>query len=89
MRVQFKREDGRVTVIEVIQMIRFDSFRLGLIMPDSTYLDNRNYDYYQSTTEIVERDYIYWCDQLMRNGYLDLTRSDLVFSAYKSEKRVV
>ena len=88
MRVQFKREDGRVTVIEVVQMIRFDSFRLGLILPDSTYLDNRVYDYYQSTKEVVERDYIYWCDQLMRNGYLDLTRSDLVFSAYKSEKRV-
>ena len=35
MRVQFIRKDKGISVIEVVQMIRFDEETLGLIMPDA------------------------------------------------------
>ncbi len=85
MRVYFKREDGSATVIEVIQMIRYrDENTLALAMPYSQYGETKGFNYYLSTTAANESDFKYWCEQLMRTGYLDLTRSDLVFKAYKA-----
>ena len=85
MRVCIKRTDGRTTVIEIVQMIRYgDTDIVGLIMQHSEYLTKRKYDHYQSTTPAFERDFNYWCEQLMRNGYLDLTRSELEFKSANS-----
>jgi len=85
MRVYFKREDGSTTVIEIIQMIRYrDENNVGLAMPYSQYCETKGFNFYKSTTAPEEREYNQWCEQLMRTGYLDLTRSNLVFKAYKA-----
>ena len=84
MRVLFKRDDERQTFIEVIQMLRYNNETLGLVMPYSQYGETKGFNFYQSTEPADEREFNYWCDQLMRNGYLDLTRSKLVFKAYKA-----
>ena len=79
MRVQFIRKDKGISVIEVVQMIRFDEETLGLIMPDAIRLQKKNFDTYESLTKVEESDYNRWCEQLCRTGYLDLTRTDLEF----------
>ena len=84
MRVQFKRKDRGITVIEVVQMIQFDEKTLGLIMPDAIRFQKRDFDTYESTTKVEESDYNRWCEQLFRTGYLDLTRTDLEFRSGRS-----
>lgn len=85
MRVYFRREDGTTTVIEVIQMTRYrEEYTLGLAMPYSQYCETKGFNFYKSTTAVDENEFNYLCEQLMRNGYLDLTRSKLVFKAYKA-----
>lgn len=85
MRVYFKREDNTTTIIEIIQMIRYrEENTVGLAMPFSQYTETKGFNFYKSTTGVEENEYNYWCEQLMRNGYLDLTRSKLVFKAYKA-----
>ncbi|MBR4412931.1 MAG: hypothetical protein IKS60_04905 [Lachnospiraceae bacterium] len=81
MRVMFNRITYGTSVIEVIQFIRFDNNCLGLVMPDAIRLEKKNYDTYESTTKIEEADYNRWCEQLLRTGYLDLTRTGLEFKA--------
>lgn len=84
MRVYFKRVDDRKTVIEIIQMIRYDSGELGLVMPYSQYGEKRNYNFYMSTRKVEEREVNNWCEQLLRSGYLDLTCYDINFKSNKS-----
>lgn len=85
MRVYLKRADNRATVIEIIQMIRYNNDNtLGLIMPYSQYGATRQYEYYESTTPVDEYEYNRLCEQLMRTGYLDLSHSQLVFKAFKA-----
>lgn len=83
MRVSFRRENNKVTVIEVIQMIHYDDVStVGLVMPYSAYGEAKKYNVYESRSKVDETEYTYWCDQLLRNGYLDLTRSNLVFRGF-------
>ena len=79
MRVCIRRKNDVLTVIEVIQFIRFDAGTIGMIMPYSKYLETRNYECYESLEEVDESDFNYWCEQLTRNGYLDLSRTKLHF----------
>ena len=58
---------------------KFEDF-FGLI----NFLEKKNYDTYESTTKIEEADYNRWCEQLLRSGYMDFSRTDLVFEAAKA-----
>ena len=84
MRVMFNRQTYGASVIEVVQFIRFDNDCLGLVMPDAIRLQKKNFDTYESTTKVEETDYNRWCEQLCRTGYLDLTRTDLIFYTISS-----
>ena len=81
MRVQIMRKDYGISVIEVIQMLQYNEKTIGLVMPYSQRLEKRKYDSYESTTPVDEADFNRWCEQLVRTGYLDLTRTDLEFKA--------
>ncbi len=86
MRVLIKRSDDRAVVVEIVQFIKFKEDNiLGLILPYSSWYETRNYNFYKSTTPVEDRDYNYWCEQLTRNGYLDLTRTDLLFDCFKAK----
>lgn len=84
MRVMFNRKTYGASVIEIMQFIRFDNDCLGLVMPDAIRLQKKNFDTYESTTKVEETDYNRWCEQLCRTGYLDLTRTDLIFYTISS-----
>ena len=84
MRVMFNRQTYGASVIEVVQFIRFDNDCLGLVMPDGIRLQKKNFDTYESTAKVEETDYNRWCEQLCRTGYLDLTRTDLIFYTISS-----
>ena len=86
MRVCIKRSHDRTVVVEIVQFIKFKEDNiLGLILPYSSWYETRNYNFYKSTTPVEDRDYKYWCEQLTRNGYLDLTRTDLLFDCFKAK----
>ena len=84
MRVMFNRKTYGASVIEIMQFIRVDNDCLGLVMPDAIRLQKKNFDTYESTTKVEETDYNRWCEQLCRTGYLDLTRTDLIFYTISS-----
>lgn len=89
MRVYFKRDDNRTVLVEVVQFVRYSSNdTLALVMPASKYMEKKGLEYYNSTKPVSEMDYNSWCEQLMRNGYLDLTRSGLIFTAYYVNKSI-
>ena len=79
MRVCFRRDNKLKVVIEIMQMIRYDTDTVGLVMPYTKHHEIRNYDCYESNEKVDESDYNYWCDQLMRTGYLDLSRTNFTF----------
>ena len=81
MRACFKRKNGMVLVIEVTQLIRFDEGTVGLILPYSKRFETRNFDSYQTTEVVDENEYNKWCEQMMRTGYLDLSRTQYVFTS--------
>lgn len=82
MRVQFKQRNNiGITVIEAIEMKRLNNQCLGLVLPYSKRLEKLEYDTFESTTPIDETEFIRWCEQLLRTGYLDLTRTELEFKA--------
>ena len=83
MRVSFRRLNKMEVVIEIVQMIRYDSDTVGLVLPYTKHHEIRDYDCYESTEKVDETEYNYWCDQLLRNGYLDLTRTKFVFRTGK------
>ena len=80
MRVLFNRSDNKRTVIEVVQLIRYDNDLAGLVMPYTKYGEARNYNYYKSSRAVEEEEFNRWCETLLRTGYLDLTRTDITFS---------
>ena len=79
MRVQLTRKGGLITVIETVQIIRWDSGSLIFILPYSQYGEIRKYHFYKSIRTVDDTEYNRWCEQLLRTGYLDLTRVDLEF----------
>ena len=83
MRVNFRRTNQLLTVAEIIQMVRYDSDEVGLVLPYSKNHEQRGFDAYQSTEKVDESEYNHWCEQLMRNGYLDLSRTKFVFRTGK------
>ena len=48
MRVQFKKTDGELTIIETIQMIQNNNGSIGFVLPYSIYGERRKYDFYSS-----------------------------------------
>ncbi|MCR4557390.1 MAG: hypothetical protein K5779_06175 [Saccharofermentans sp.] len=83
MRVNFRRKNKMVAVIEIVQMIRYDTETVGLVLPYTKHHEKRDYDCFESTEKVDETDYNYWCEQLVRNGYLDLSRTKYVFRTGK------
>ncbi|MBO4346745.1 MAG: hypothetical protein J5840_03805 [Lachnospiraceae bacterium] len=84
MRVQFTKTNNTLSVIEVIQIIKYDTNTIGLIMPYSKCIENKNYDSYKSTKPVDNTEFNRWCEQLLRSGYMDFSRTDLVFEAAKA-----
>ena len=87
MRVQLKKSDGELTIIEVIQMIQSNNGHIGFVMPYSIYGERRKYDFYLSTTPAEISEFNRWCDHLLRTGYLDLSRSEIMFVARVTEEK--
>ena len=81
MRACFKLKTGTPVVIEVTQLIRFNEGTVGLILPYSKRFEAKKFDSYQTTEKVDERDYNNWCEQMMRTGYLDLSRTQYVFTS--------
>ena len=87
MRVQFKKTDGELTIIETIQMIQNNNGSIGFVLPYSIYGERRKYDFYLSTTPAEITEFNRWSDHLLRTGYLDLSRSEILFVARVTEEK--
>ena len=85
VKICIDKERDISAVVEAVQMIQYKGGTVGFVLPYSEYYLSRAYNVYESTEPADPHDYAYWSDSLLRTGYLDLSKSKLIFNRYKTK----